>query len=337
MLDLSTYRIRIGYFNGGNTQRNHYKYTKMQNRRYQRKSQERETDVTFDEILKKLKNTWTLCFVTLLIILLLSWTPTDNRSGKNRQRGKQFKNFDYLSEQEKTLFNQIRALDEKLLRSNSHLDYFQSCKKLNVHPNNLNKLEHFNVAFANENLNNIKSIGNRHIKETLDICIIHFELEIKKQEEEMKIKKDLLRNHCTYDRFNTLNSKLKKHKKKISYRLAKTKEKKLSKLLLQIDQPSEKRYTHNDIWIPELNLTKTDKECVENGEELDDFHIMTAMNLLKKDYPYIVCQPPRLLQSTGLDYYPFETVQIINNNANHWIFLTSLKEKIIIYDSLKVQ
>jgi len=61
---------------------------------------------------------------------------------------------------------------------------------------------------------------------------------------------------------------------------------------------------------------------------------MSAMNLLKQDFPQIICQPPSLIQSTGFDYCPFETIQIVNNEANHWILLTSIKGQITIYDSL---
>ena len=43
-------------------------------------------------------------------------------------------------------------------------------------------------------------------------------------------------------------------------------------------------YAQNQ-WIPDLNLTNEDQLNIRNQEEIDDFIILQAMNLLQKQHP----------------------------------------------------
>ena len=47
-------------------------------------------------------------------------------------------------------------------------------------------------------------------------------------------------------------------------------------------------------WRNNLNLTNQDRLNIRNNEEIDDFIILQAMNLLQKQYPTITTQPPSL-------------------------------------------
>ena len=61
------------------------------------------------------------------------------------------------------------------------------------------------------------------------------------------------------------------------------------------------------------------------------------MYLIQRDIPSIIIQPPTLIQANGFDYCPFETIQIANNGAHHWVLLLSLKGMVTIYDSLNMK
>ena len=91
----------------------------------------------------------------------------------------------------------------------------------------------------------------------------------------------------------------------------------------------------NKQWIPELHLTTKDRHIIKNGEELNDLHVTTAMNLIQNEHPIIV-QPPSIVHATGFDYCPVQTIQILHNGAHHWLLLSSLDGTVSIYDSLNM-
>ena len=70
---------------------------------------------------------WKVAIVCLGILLV--WSPNDDRYGKNRQRGNNFKEFRYSSEEEKKLFNATRTTESNFIRSESHLHFFKECQK----------------------------------------------------------------------------------------------------------------------------------------------------------------------------------------------------------------
>ena len=135
------------------------------------------------------------------------------------------------------------------------------------------------------------------------------------------------------ERLTFLQNKLKQFKDKFYKDLEKRKHKKFKKLSPSL---SEIWNTQNQ-WIPDLNLTNQDRLNIRNKEEIDDFIILQAMNLLQKQYPTITTQTPSLAFSTGYSYCPSETVQITHTGAHHWVLLSSMYSKIAIYDSLNLQ
>ena len=86
-----------------------------------------------------------------------------------------------------------------------------------------------------------------------------------------------------------------------------------------------------------FKLTNQDRLNIRNNEEIDDFIILQAMNLLQKQYPTITTQTPSLAFSTGYSYCPSETVQITHTGSHHWVLLSFMYSKLAIYDSLNLQ
>ena len=135
MVDLSTWRARIGQFHP------HY------GRRHKTKRANQPSHVRtwlhlfsnlifksyscVDEgdspVLKSRK----LAIILLVVYSLRVWLPNDDRYGKNRQR------FPFESDDEKMLFNSIRTLDSKVVRAKSHLKFFTDCQVEGLRPINL--------------------------------------------------------------------------------------------------------------------------------------------------------------------------------------------------------
>ena len=206
MLDLTTYRIVIGYFNGGYHTNNRQTYYKVKHQKFKKDLTDR-IDVKFYQlfisfILSRRMNYW------LFLVLLSSiWLPCDSRYGKNRQRGKDFQNFNYLSSKEKSLCNQIRSLDTKLCRCESHLRFFEICLSKNIHLKNLNTHDRFNVAFSNDILNSqLQSIQKKYIKDAINAIITHFQLQCKCIKEELDDLQNSLKEICSIARIRILTS-----------------------------------------------------------------------------------------------------------------------------------
>ena len=152
-------------------------------------------------------------------------------------------------------------------------------------------------------------------------------------EKEIAIPKGKLKNICDGERLTFLQDKLKQFKDKLYKELEKKKHKKFNKLSPSL---SEIWNTQNQ-WITDINLTNQDRRNIRNNEQIDDFIILQAINLLQKQYPIITTQTPSLAFSTGYSYCPSETVQITHTGAHHWVLLSSMHSKIAIYDSLNLQ
>ena len=118
MLDISTYRRRIGLFL-------HRGAKKIHSCKTPKKQHMTKTESTIKPITTKWK-LMLMLFIALCILNGSIWTPQDTRSGKNRQRNGKFTPFNYKSIQEKEQFNIIRKLETNLTRTESHLQFFRS-------------------------------------------------------------------------------------------------------------------------------------------------------------------------------------------------------------------
>ena len=208
----------------------------------------------------------------------------------------------------------------------------------NVYQENFDiKSEHFNIAFAtNDSNENLCQLDQKTIAQKLSICIIHFKLDVIKLEEEIAIHKDKLRNVCDGERLTFLQNKINQFKGKLYKELEKIKHNKLNKHFY-IYQIYGIRKTNGYLILTNLNLTNQHRLSIKNNDEIDDFIILQAMNLLRKQYPSITTQPPSLTFSTGYSYCPSETVQIIDTGPHQWVLLSSMYLKLAIYDSLRLQ
>ena len=110
---------------------------------------------------------WKLAAVFLYALTIPTLLPNDDRYGKNRQR-----NIDYLSPKEKLAFNETRTIDSNLIRAKSHLHFFEACLKDNIRPCNLEYNGNFNVAFADNSVNEkLKAVDDHNILEKISVFL----------------------------------------------------------------------------------------------------------------------------------------------------------------------
>ena len=221
MLDINSYRIRIGLFN---FKTKHPKRSKSSETNdaswfetFRKSNWKPDVFSLFTGTLTRMKSR-KLSFC-ILILLTAVWIPTDDRSGKNRQRGG-FSNFKYQSDREKQLFNDVRTLERNLCRTKSHLEFFSWCKSSGVHPTNMEYNGNFNVAFAKDSMERqLRKIDTVNINEKILLCINHFKIETARFTEEIAVAKSKLKSDCNPDRFTALITKLDQHRKKTTAKL----------------------------------------------------------------------------------------------------------------------
>ena len=92
-------------------------------------------------------------------------------------------------------------------------------------------------------------------------------------------------------------------------------------------------------WLPELDLDRNDKEILETNGWLSDKHICAAQTLFKRQFPHMDgLQPPTLSQTGTWPIVTSEGVQILNENNNHWLCVSTVgcpANVINLYDSTK--
>ena len=124
--------------------------------------------------------------MVICLATFVAWYPNDDRYGKNRQRLGKNREFQYRSDEERKLFNEIRTTESNLLRAESHCYFFTECQKRKIHPTNLEFNNNFNIAFAdNQIMATLKQIDSKNIMEKILLCVNHFKLQMTELGEEV--------------------------------------------------------------------------------------------------------------------------------------------------------
>ena len=77
-----------------------------------------------------------------------------------------------------------------------------------------------------------------------------------------------------------------------------------------------------------------DKKIILSSQDIHDNIIAVAINLIQMEFPILAIQSPSLSFASGFEYCPYETIQIIHSNTQHWILLSSFNREVKIFDSL---
>ena len=130
------------------------------------------------------------------------------------------------------LFNQTRNSESKLVFAISHLNYFTKSLEKNVYRKNLDiKSEHFNIAFANNDIKgSLCQLDQKTINRKDESLHKTFQTESNRIRGGDAIHKGKLKNICDGERMTFLQDKLKQFKDKLYKELQKKKHEKLNKL-----------------------------------------------------------------------------------------------------------
>ena len=98
---------------------------------------------------------------------------------------------------------------------------------------------------------------------------------------------------------------------------------------------SDNKHEDNSIWIPQLHLTKCDKDALLSGEMLTDKHIFAAQKLLAQRTPHIKGLQDPVLSQVGFRPVHKQSVQIHHTQGLHWV-VSSWKpgDMVHVYDTL---
>ena len=180
----------------------------------------------------------------------------------------------------------VRSLKSKQARVSSHLKFFTDCSSANVYPVNLQYKGCFNVALPDEDVEHqLKEIDQKNAAEKMDAAIAHLKLKTLEISEEIIYARTQLSSLCTEDRYRLLDTKLTLFKSKVEKELIQTKRKKMKKLL---SNSAPSKCDSEDLWLPHLNLKKTDRKNILSNTDLHDPVVYTAMKLLMEEHQSLI-------------------------------------------------
>ena len=236
----------------------------------------------------------------------------------------------FSSNQERTLFLQLKKVYQDISQVSCHQMFLRACETLDIVPRGFRN-EKLSLASCKPNNNLItsfKSINAASEKEKVGLVISHYEKVITQLvEQKEQITLNLAAACTSRDRFDQLiaeldaamirdrDNRMLRHNKKLN-------------TLLDTDLSATK-------WLPSLLLTSLEKSFITNNEYLCDRIIDAAMKLLQNANPELFIQCV-LLQPELLIYSVNPTVHIHHIGGNHFVTTSTIGNPSIvtIYDSM---
>ena len=305
MIDLETYRSRIGCFRCGHSSYSGYR-----------------AHPGFS-----MRNSGVLAFCISFIVItgLASGSFVDDPSIElNPGPG-------FASVQERSAFFKLKAVYIDISRVSCHQVFLRSCDTLGLVPRGFwtEKLS-LTTCKPNESvIAALHAINSTSAKEKVRLHLSHYEEIIshliQKKEE---ISKSLAEICTTTDRFNDLLHELESNMIRDRDKRMENHNKKLN-ILLDTQLTAEE-------WLPDLRLTSIERTFIVDNEYLCDRVIDAAMMLLQESYPDISLQSV-LLSHSLLAKSNDKTIHIHHVSGNHFITSSNLQSpgSVTIYDSLK--
>jgi hypothetical protein len=242
--------------------------------------------------------------------------------------GPPFKPFKpFQSHEENMLFNQIRSLEGKLIRMESHFEFVTVCTQRGYIPPGIDFKMHLSTAFNKRQLN-MENLMKQSKLSLLKSISQHYENQIPLLRNEINNLYSRLSNITANARFNELKQDLAYFLRRVRNNCKKTKTIKMRKM---------ERKTRNiepATWLPNLNLNYKERNIILGGDWLNDEIIDAAAAILKKKHPYVTGLVNASFSLHGFDYNPCEGIQFHNINRCHWVLSSSVGGRVKVYDSL---
>lgn len=310
MVDIHTYRQRIGCFRCGHSSYYGISFTNGANNR----------------------NVGVFAFsLTLIVFLGLTDSFLVNDPGIERNPGPSSQTRrSFASPQQRATYLKLKDVYQDISRVSCHHVFLSSCDTLNVIPRGFDK-EKLSLASCkptDELVTTLKSLDAATAREKMRLHISHYEHIIAQLEVQKQDLITLLAGTCTTDdqRLQLISELDAGMVRDRDNRLLRQ-DRKLNTLLdsqLQADE-----------WLPDLQLTSREKGFILNNEFICDRTIDAAMKLLQDDYPHLFIQSAVFPHSL-LIYSVNPTVHIHHLKGNHFITTSTIGNPAIVsvYDSL---
>ena len=237
------------------------------------------------------------------------------------------------STQEDKAVKLLKLIYSDIATVSSHRFYLKFCHEINIVPKGFkNKLSLATFKPSNEVIQKLYNVKHKAEMDMVGLHIDHYEnvLQHLKNEQVKELMK--LSSICDKKNYKEHIDTLESTFQSEIYRLQQLKEKKLDRLL-SINSDTLKS---ENSWIPELKLTNTENNFIQQGEDLSDTIIDATLKLINKEEPHLELQSS-VFNHEHLQYSPFETIHIHHNNSGHFVTSTSIGGKIILYDSLNLK
>ena len=314
MIDISTYRLRIGVFGNGHLC----------------PSALRKFDCRQKQICAFFHPLKFLVVIGLAICCALMDPAVELNPGPGIHPAAPFA---YESEFEKKCFNVLRSLNKDYVTIESHKEFLHNCLEKRVIPNGLTTSFPKAASKHDKDIDSIASIIAQHGSFTyMEALAAHYDLVLHQLTDQLRVEKMRLRSICSTQRFTYLSRKLSFFKRELLQQLSKTKAKKLGKLL---SKHNTSLSVPPNPWLPDLNLTTVEKGFITAGQEICDRTIDAAMRLIEKSFPHLQFQPT-CLGPEHLVYSPKPTIHVHHNGQHHFVTTRSIGNIVKLYDSLNL-
>ena len=322
MVDLETYRARVGVFSG---QR---KCCRGQLSRFVRGSS---------------RFGWSAAVrVSLLFIFCINAALLVFDGVHRKQPGPRTVNsFPYTSDQEKVVFLKVKSLELYRVKCVSHLSFLNYCKQKGQVPAGLLTTLPMSAARPDKTLEEkINALQQDISTASLDIIIDHYaNRAVPQLEGNINEAKEELRALSDSTRYQFLLDSLKNFILKEQRRQTEKKRKKLESMFSNISDFRTSFATNFHVrnrWLPLLSLSMLERTFLLSGRQLCDNLVTAGVTLLSRRHVNISFQPTSLPLPL-LKYSPHPSIHIHHNNNNHFVTTTNLRGNVHIFDSLNTE
>jgi hypothetical protein len=268
------------------------------------------------------------------VILLLLLTAGNIHPNPGPTQGSTRTNFQ--NEHERSLFNKIRNVDNRIASHRSHIDFYSRCLSERVIPKGLNLKIAMSAVIPGAQ-NNMNEFLNASKENLLTVLKQSYESQLQALEQERIGLLSNLEEHCSEVRFRKLNQDLTSIAKNIASRLKNKKNKKINVILHEKQAQAKTQKQKNSLgrWLPDLGLYEKNLTEIKENKWIDDVIMNAASQFLKTEFPLVSGLYSTSFSRLGFIHNPYQGIQFHNVNGTHWVLSSSLHGKIQVYDSLK--
>jgi hypothetical protein len=222
-----------------------------------------------------------------IFFLILLVTSSSVHPNPGPTFGHQNTNKPFYCQEENKIFNQIRHLEGKLLRMESHSEFIRFCIQHRLIPNGIDFKLHLSTAFQGRQLDLQKALTQSKFS-ILNSISQHYETQIPFLRHQINELYERLSYITESSRYEELKKDLRFFSKKTRDNCKKNKLIKIKKLEKNLSKGvGNSGRSTNDSWLPSLGLKQKEKNIILSNQWLNDEIINAASSILRKKHPHV--------------------------------------------------